>query len=149
LINTSFGDGRADTAVFRGKRLRYTVTPMNSDASEVIVRRRGPASSSHVTTLLDVERILGSLLPHLGMELLVEDDAHRVHARLAELGRDRTCGDGVQILRTLTGLSPLPRLRRRLPLDFAQNVGKSYSPGFFSSGAGIIDELPQAPVSAK
>lgn len=56
-INTIHGDGGIDTAVFRGRRSWYTITPVTSDGSEIVVTRRGPASSTHVTTLYDVERI--------------------------------------------------------------------------------------------
>ncbi len=57
FINTIYGDGGRDTAVFCGSRSHYTVTAVTSDGSEVIVERRGPAASTHVTTLFDVERI--------------------------------------------------------------------------------------------
>jgi hypothetical protein len=59
LVNTIHGDGGRDTAVFRGRRSRYTVTADKaSDGSEVVVvRRRGPVGATHVTTLYGVERI--------------------------------------------------------------------------------------------
>jgi hypothetical protein len=57
LINTIHGDGGRDTAVFRGRRSQYTVTPVTSDGSEVVVSRRGAASATHVTTLYDIGHI--------------------------------------------------------------------------------------------
>jgi hypothetical protein len=57
FINTVHGDGGSDTAIFPGPRSWYTITPAAPDGSEVVVSRRGPASSRYATTLLDVERI--------------------------------------------------------------------------------------------
>lgn len=57
LVNTIYGDGGRDTAIFPGRRSRYTITHSTSDATEVIVTPRGPAATTHVTTLYDVEHI--------------------------------------------------------------------------------------------
>ena len=57
FINTIRGEGGKDTAVFRGRSSQYTVTATTYDGSAVVVQRRGPASSTHVTTLIAVERI--------------------------------------------------------------------------------------------
>ncbi len=54
-INSIYGDGGTDTVVFQGARCRYTVTRRTSDGSAIVVRRRGAASQTHVTTLYDVE----------------------------------------------------------------------------------------------
>ena len=57
LVNTIYGDRLTDTAVFCGPSFAYTITPVMSDGTEVIVSPRGPRSMSHVTTLYDIERI--------------------------------------------------------------------------------------------
>lgn len=58
LVNTIHGDGGSDTAVFPGQRSQYTIsTVTDDDGSEVVVTRRGAESSTHVTTLFDVEHI--------------------------------------------------------------------------------------------
>ena len=57
FINTIHGDAGTDTAVFRGRCSQYTVTHSTSDATEIIVSRRGPEATNHVTTLYDVEHI--------------------------------------------------------------------------------------------
>ncbi len=57
LINTIYGDGGIDLAVFHGPRSRFTVTDVTSDGSEIIVTPRGPAADAQVTTLYDVEQM--------------------------------------------------------------------------------------------
>ncbi len=56
-INTVYGDAGVDTVVFRGSRSRYTITRVTQDASEVVVRRKGPAGATHISTLYNVERL--------------------------------------------------------------------------------------------
>ena len=51
----SIEDAGTDTVVFAGRRSQYTVTRLDPDGSEVIVRPRGTASKTHVTILYDVE----------------------------------------------------------------------------------------------
>ena len=56
FINTIYGDGGGDTALFRGSRSLYTITA-TSDGSGIVVARNGPSGSDHATTLHGVERI--------------------------------------------------------------------------------------------
>jgi hypothetical protein len=55
LVNTIYGDGGEDTAIFYGPRSRYTIDAATDDGSEMIVTPRGPAASTQATTLYDVE----------------------------------------------------------------------------------------------
>ncbi len=57
LINTIYGDGGTDTAVFPGRRSQYTVSSFTSDGTDVAVAPKGPARTTHVTTLFSVERM--------------------------------------------------------------------------------------------
>ena len=54
-VDTIYGDGGTDTAIFRGSRREYRVVRLASDGSEVVVRQRGAAPMRLVATLYDVE----------------------------------------------------------------------------------------------
>ena len=54
-LDAVYGDGGRDTVVFQGRRSQYTVTPVTSDGSEVVVKRRDAAPNTQVATLYDVE----------------------------------------------------------------------------------------------
>jgi hypothetical protein len=85
LINTIYGDGGTDTALFPGARAQYTVSPMTSDGSEIVVTRNSPAGTSHVTTLYDVENLRftrpSAFVPH------VLHASRRAHAPVGDAGR--------------------------------------------------------------